>query len=126
MVNGNQQIVVSVVGMRLFHLFPEQIYCPSEDSWPQTPALTTAYISCGVGFFGEQTRFCSATGVWETPSSSSCVAKQLCSADNGWEAVYEGDTYTLECEPGYTGSISRFCALEGVWTDPIDNCSTTY
>ena len=60
------------------------------------------------------------------PSSSSCVPKQLCPAEGGWEAVYEGDTYTLACEPGYAGSISRLCALGGVWTDPIDNCSTIH
>lgn len=121
--NGSQQIAPCVVYSMIYLLSLEQIYCPVDDTWPQTPALTTAYISCGIGFFGEQTRFCSATGEWETPSASNCVAKQLCPAVEEWEAVYEGDTYTLSCDPGYTGSISRLCALGGTWTDPVDNCS---
>lgn len=50
----------------------EQIFCPADDTWPRTPALTTAQLSCGIGFFGMQTRFCDALGAWEEPSASNC------------------------------------------------------
>lgn len=104
-------------------MIAEQIYCEGDGSWPRTPALTTARLSCGTGFFGEQTRFCNAQGVWEEPSASACTPKRLCPAEGEWEAVYEGDSFVKSCAPGFDGSISRLCALGGSWTEPVNNCS---
>lgn len=50
----------------------EQLQCAAEGSWPQTPALSTAAIPCGTGYFGEKQRFCDALGEWEEEDASAC------------------------------------------------------
>lgn len=49
-----------------------QRMCPAEGGWPETPALSTALLPCGTGYFGEKQRFCNADGVWEEETASAC------------------------------------------------------
>lgn len=49
-----------------------QITCPAEGEWPVTNALATSMISCGAGFFGERSRYCSASGVWGEVIETAC------------------------------------------------------
>ena len=73
MASGNLPTVLSVVFILCIRfLSVEQIYCPAAEAWPQTAALTTAVLSCGVGFFGEQTRFCDANGQWGEATVTTC------------------------------------------------------
>lgn len=49
-----------------------QLLCPAEGAWPETPALSTALVPCGTGFFGEKQRFCDAEGRWGEETATAC------------------------------------------------------
>ncbi|KAK8794614.1 hypothetical protein WA158_001595 [Blastocystis sp. Blastoise] len=52
------------------------VNCPSDDNWPITERGITAYIECGSGQSGIQSRVCQNTGVgtasWQVADSSEC------------------------------------------------------
>lgn len=50
------------------------------------------------------------------------MPKQVCQADQGWSAAYEGDVVSLPCPAGYHGQISRLCMLGGHWAETEDEC----
>lgn len=51
------------------------------------------------------------------------MPKDICPAEDGWGATFEGDTALLACPAGQVGTIARLCALGATWTEPVANCS---
>ena len=107
-------------------------------SYPDTLANETASVSCPTGFTGSKSRLCSATGQWETPTGE--CGRLLClysflvpvsvtqcpEEDAGgyhWNATDAGQTATLACAEGYSGSLSRVCSAEGEWSEVSGECS---
>ena len=103
-------------------ILPE--YCPADGDWEQTATGQTAELSCSTGYTGSHTRLCNNDGTWQD-AVDKCEkiesSNSNCLADGDWPATNSGDTSTLACPDGYTGSRTRECK-DGTWQAVNDNC----
>ena len=47
-----------------------------------------------------------------------------CPADGDWSQTNAGETATLSCAEGQTGSRTRLCTLAGTWAEEVNTCGT--
>ena len=96
----------------------ESISCSAEDEWPSTKAMSTASIKCPTGLSGMQTRYCNTDGTWGNIDSTSCK-KDFCTSEiysgMSWPETIAGESVSISCPTGYTGSQTRFCNEDGKW-----------
>lgn len=74
-------------------------------------------LSCPSGQTGTKARPCVCTGnngIWGPPFNTCATPPATCTGNNG--SIFSvGDTETLSCPPGLTGSASRTCQSNGSW-----------
>ena len=96
----------------------ESISCPVDGDWPSTRAMSTASIKCPTGLSGMQTRYCNTDGTWGNIDSTSCK-KDFCTSEiysgMSWPETIAGESVSISCPTGYTGSQTRFCNEDGKW-----------
>jgi hypothetical protein len=110
----------------------QQIACDATTSAntvvPSTFANTTVVGACVSGFGTANgnlpTRFCSLSRVLSDPTPAcvqlSCGAEAASGAT--WPLTVAGFTANGTCPPGFSGTPTRACALNGVWLVPSGTC----
>jgi hypothetical protein len=74
-------------------------------------------LSCPPGQTGSKSRPCiciGSNGLWGPPYSTCATPPPTCTGNNA-STFSVGDTETLSCPPGLTGSASRTCQSNGSW-----------
>ncbi|KAK8790956.1 hypothetical protein WA158_005587 [Blastocystis sp. Blastoise] len=107
-------------------------YCSSVDdsvnavTWPQTQVGQTATMTCPTVSTKQISRPCLSENTWGdivgdcTPIITHC--NSVVEEGNEWPMTLIGQSASLECSIGYSGSILRPCGDNGVWGAVNNTC----
>ncbi|KAK8797175.1 hypothetical protein WA158_004385 [Blastocystis sp. Blastoise] len=86
-------------------------------------------ISCNIGEYGQKYRTCMYDDKTMTSTLGEIVnecQRIMCPEDGLWQPVTSGNTQTLSCELGYSGSYTRYCNYDGTWGNIESTCTQLY
>lgn len=141
------QLRFSLCSSLLCSLFspPQQTMCPRRKTHQvvtvlmPTPFGQSYTADCSKAtwiegqFIGNYTCNCLWSGKWQCPEwndvcTMACVYDEDAQSANGiplntcWPNIKKGETATLPCPEGYTGTVSRTCGANHKWADVEGNC----
>lgn len=91
-------------------------------SWVSTNAPYLALGTCLPGYVGKPYRQCNSDGTWSDVINP-CIIPVDCQPEvfgnAQWDTVAPGTLATGTCLPGYVGTTTRQCNVDGTWAPTI-------